>query len=67
MTQTEPLRILVVEDHHDSCLALSRLLQRCGHEPHCFDRMGPALTAVTTGGSTSPSATSAFPTATGAT
>ena len=49
MAQDGTLRILVVEDHHDSCVALGRLLQRCGHEPHCFDRVEPAWTAVATG------------------
>ena len=29
-------------------MALGRLLRRCGHEPVCFERLQPALTAVTT-------------------
>jgi CheY-like chemotaxis protein len=43
MARTEPLRILIIEDHHDSRAALQRLLERQGHVVCPADSIAAAL------------------------
>jgi CheY-like chemotaxis protein len=43
MPKKGALRVLLVEDHHDSRAALLRLLERCGHEVCACDCVAAAL------------------------
>lgn len=42
----ERLRVLLVEDHLDTALAMSRLLQVRGHDVHVADSVGSAIDAI---------------------
>jgi CheY-like chemotaxis protein len=46
MNPAGPLRILVVEDHHDSCVMMKRLLASAGHHAVLAESVSAALEAA---------------------